>query len=85
MNVVARTLKQAIGVRLTSTIVDLPVIVFGEPRYDIDDVTRYIKETLEARGYHVETYRGVPSVAIDWAGPRSETRAPGRDKFDIGL
>lgn len=65
--VVLASISRAVAARLTSTVVEVPIFVFGEPRVHVDDVTEYVRAVLEQRGYQIDTFVGVPSVAISWA------------------
>lgn len=59
-------ISRACSAGMVSTFVEVPVFVFGEPRFAVDDVTEYIRSCLEARGYWVTTHKGSPTIAIGW-------------------
>jgi precorrin-2 methylase len=93
MTAVVTSISRAVAAGMTSTVVDVPTFVFGEPRFDIDDVTDQIRQDLEQRGYQVDTFPGIPSIAIEWGKTRSQiaitTKSVGAenpsDQYDIGL
>lgn len=79
---VLASISRAASARLTSTVVDVPTFVFGAPRVCVDDVTEYVRATLEQRGYRVDTFPGIPSVAISWTPqcePAHSSRRGGKD------
>lgn len=95
MSSVMTTVSRAVAAGMTSTVVNMPTFLFGEPRFCVDDVTQHVRMNLESRGYAVTTFPGSPSIAIQWGRvaqgrAKSDTdvdqthdEAPGR--FDIGL
>lgn len=94
MTAVITSISRAVAAGMTSTVVDVPTFVFGEPRFDVDDVTDQVRQDLEQRGYKVDTFPGVPSVAIAWGEtltraksvPDTSTNANSpADQYDIGL
>jgi hypothetical protein len=73
MAAVLASISRAVAAEMTSTVVDVPTFVFGEPRFSVDDVTEHVRMNLEGHGYNVDTFPGVPSVAISWGDARSRT------------
>lgn len=87
---VAQSIRKAIRLGLKSAVTDIPAIMYGEPHYDINEATRFVKETLEARGYWVVRNDNVATIAIGWehasTGEGSaENECTELDKYDIGL
>lgn len=95
LNCAVAAITKACSAGLTSTVVDVPTFVFGQPRICVDDITEYVRSCLTARGYWVVTYSGSSSIAIGWNS--SEQRATGQPPqpktertatesiYDIGL
>ena len=96
MTAVMTSISRAVAAGLTSTVVDVPTFVFGEPRFLVDDVTEYVRMDLEPRGYSVHTFPGVPSVAIAWGNasrnrqqldgmPNQPEAQETLHRYDVGL
>ena len=66
-------ISRAVRARMTSTVVEVPTFVFGQPRFSVDDVTEYVRSCLESKGYWVVTYPGSASIAIGWSGTTGAT------------
>ena len=94
MTAVMGSISRAVSLGLKSTVVDVPTFVFGEPRFDVDDVTEHVRQDLVQRGYTVDTFPGVPSIAISWgqasraqktAERTGEGEEPCPEQYDVGL
>lgn len=96
MTAVLTSISRSVAAGMTSTVVDVPTFVFGEPHFSVDEVTEYVRTRLEPLGYEVNTFAGVPSVAIAW-GDTSQGRVQSRkratsppahttrERYDVGL
>ena len=89
---VLEAIARAIKAGMVSTVVEVPTFVFGEPMFQITDVTQYVKESLEARGYWVLVYPSTPVIAVGWGtdqgeGKQSSERGRSRTRshYDVGL
>lgn len=72
LRVAMNAIQRAVGLGMTSTVAEAPTFVFGEPRFNIDDITGHVKSVLERHGYQVTIHQGSPLVAISWGGLQSE-------------
>jgi len=91
---VMTSISRAVSLGLKSTVVDVPTFVFGEPRFDVDDVTEHVRQDLVQRGYTVDTFPGIPSIAISWgratraqinAADPGDSGQTGANQYDVGL